>query len=51
MRREHTATSRRLHGLVERETVRDQFPDAFDGEESGVALVGVEDLRFQSEGP
>ena len=48
---EHRARPRRLQRLVEAEAVvLDQLANAFDAEEAGMALVGVEDLRRRKTG-
>ena len=41
----------RLDGLGERQAAVDQLADPLEAEEAGVALVGVEHLRVEAEGP
>ena len=51
VRGEHAARPHRLDRLVEGEPVADPLTDPFEPEEAGVALVGVEHLRVDVEGP
>ena len=51
VRGEHAARPHRLDGGVERQPGGDELADPLEAEEPGVALVAVEHLRVDAEGP